>query len=87
MSADLELGLILSAVGLSVTFLSLGCLILVIRVLLSVFAAGSKDEKAPTNEESRREDMAAALAVSIALLDQDEGSVARDPSLGNLLEP
>lgn len=90
MSADLLIGLQISLAGLFVTFLSLGLLILLIRLLVRLFpvrdtvqAAEAEDDDA---DERRREELAAALAVGVSLMEESEGSPERDPSLGKLLE-
>jgi Na+-transporting methylmalonyl-CoA/oxaloacetate decarboxylase gamma subunit len=85
MDNDLILGLYISAVGLGLTFIALGSLILVIRFLVALFPQRTS---APANvEERRREEEAAALAVGISLLqEQAQPGQERDPSLGRLLE-
>lgn len=87
----LDLGLRLSLIGLGVTFLALGLVILVMEFLVRIFPGG-RDEaaqaaaSAPDRVEQRREETAVALAVSVALLEAQNAAEHRDPSLGKLLE-
>lgn len=92
MGSDLAIGLQLSAIGLSVTFLALGLLIAVMLILLRIFPGKNSAkqiqaaEKSELDDEQRLEEMAVALAVGISLLEREGGMVQRDPSLGKLLE-
>lgn len=95
MNSDLILGLRLSAIGLSVTFLALGLVILVMDLLMRIFPAGrvarERDQKQDVAgsgdlDEKRREEMAVALAVGVSLLEHRGASENRDPNLGKLLE-
>ena len=75
------------------TFLALGALILLMRVLQSVFPGTVKpklDVKDQNNEkvqleENQLEEMAVALAVGICLLERQGAMTIQDPSLGDLL--
>lgn len=95
MGSDLIVGLRLSVIGLSVTFLALGLLILVMVLLLRFFPDRSQngDEIPPEEQngiededEQRLEEIAVALAVGICLLEEEGALEYRDPSLGKLLE-
>ena len=95
MGVDLLNGLRLSVIGLSLTFLALGSLILVMVLLLRLFPDKSSDEqivpelhptKAEDGDEQRLEEMAVALAVGICLLESSNRLEYRDPFLGKLLE-
>jgi Na+-transporting methylmalonyl-CoA/oxaloacetate decarboxylase gamma subunit len=95
MGSDLIIGLRLSVIGFSLTFLALGLLILVMVLLLRFFpdksVTGQKDpDMDPTKvedvNEQRLEEMAVALAVGICLLERSDALDYRDPSLGRLLE-
>jgi len=95
MGVDLLNSLRLSAIGLSLTFLALGLLILVMVLLLRLFPDKSSagqivpeldSTKAEDDEEQRLEEMAVALAVSICLLESRNSLEYRDPFLGKLLE-
>lgn len=95
MSSDLILGLRISVIGLSVTFLALGLVILVMVLLLRLFPdkseTGPKDAdldpaKAQELDEQAMEELAVAMAVGICLLERDGALEYRDPSLGKLLE-
>lgn len=95
MGSDLITGLRISVIGMSITFLALGLLILVMILLVRFFpdrsAASEKDSKldlttAEYVDEQRLEEMAVALAVGICLLERDDALEYRDPSLGHLLE-
>jgi Na+-transporting methylmalonyl-CoA/oxaloacetate decarboxylase gamma subunit len=92
MISVLGLGLRLSLIGLSVTFLALGLVILVMELLVRIFPKqpdGAETDSTgglPDDEERRREEMAVALAVGVALLEDQEHLEARDPTLGKLLE-
>ena len=96
MGSDLIIGLRISVIGMSITFLALGLLILVMILLVRFFpdrsAVVKKDtQSTPTTpedvDEQRLEEMAVALAVGICLLERDNTLEYRDPSLGHLLEP
>ena len=96
MENDLIIGLRISVIGMSLTFLALGLLILVMVLLVRFFPDRSSAIEEPTHssptkpedtDEQRREETAVALAVGICLLERDEPSEFRDPSLGHLLEP
>jgi len=95
MGVDLLNGLRLSVIGLSLTFLALGLLILVMVLLLRLFPDKSSAgqivpelnlTKAEESNEQRLEEMAVALAVGICLLESNNGLEYRDPFLGKLLE-
>ena len=95
MESDLIVGLRLSVVGFSLTFLALGLLILVMVLLLRFFPDRSESSavdppgspaKADDDDEQRLEELAVALAVGICLLEQEGDLDFRDPSLGKLLE-
>jgi hypothetical protein len=95
MTSDLIIGLRLSAIGLSVTFLALGLVILVIDLLMRIFPSGraakaGDQRKIATSaldlDEKRREETAVALAVGVALLENQGAPEERDPTLGKLLE-
>jgi len=90
MSADLLIGLQISLTGLLVTFFSLGLLILLIRLLVRLFPVREQAQTAAVQDEDvderRREELAAALAVGVRLLEESEKPADRDPSLGKLLE-
>ncbi len=88
--SEMILGLRLSGIGLGVTFLALGLVILVMDLLVRIFPVVSREPEpesgSEATEERRREQTAAALAVGIALLEDQAGGEGRDPSLGKLLE-
>lgn len=95
MGSDLIIGLRISIIGLSITFLALGLVILVMVSLMRLFpdksAAGQKAlDRAPIEEEdvdeARLEELAVAIAVGICLLEEGGELEYRDPSLGKLLE-
>ena len=94
MGSDLLNGLQLSVIGLSVTFIALGLLILVMNFLQRAFPAKKaitiEEPVAPPSsadeDEQRLEEMAVALAVGICLLEREGAMGYRDPSLGKLLE-
>jgi hypothetical protein len=95
MSSDLILGVRISVIGLSVTFLALGLVILVMVLLLRLFPdkseTGRKDvDLVPATpedgDEQAMEELAVAMAVGICLLERDGALKYRDPSLGKLLE-
>jgi Na+-transporting methylmalonyl-CoA/oxaloacetate decarboxylase gamma subunit len=92
MTSALSLGLRLSLIGLSVTFLALGLVIMVMELLVRIFPqrqTSNEPESAggmQNAEEQTREEMAVALAVGVALLEDQEQLEARDPTLGKLLE-
>ena len=95
MDSDLILGLRISVIGLSVTFLAMGLVILVMVLLLRFFPdkseTGQEDptmipaEAEEVNEQAL-EEVAVALAVGICLLERSGALEYRDPSLGKLLE-
>ena len=81
------LGLRISIIGLGVTFLALGLVILVMELLVRLFPADRTDSGKPLDlEAKRREETAVALAVGVALLDDQAAMEAHDPALGKLLE-
>jgi hypothetical protein len=95
MADELILGLRISVIGLSITFLAMG-LVILIMVLLLRFFPGKGDQNQeevtltgapaePVNEQAL-EEMAVALAVGICLLERQGELARRDPSLGKLLE-
>jgi hypothetical protein len=101
MGSDLIIGLRISLLGLAITFLAMGLVIVVMILLLRLFPARRVAEKAAAElapvkpeaaDEQALEEMAVALAVGICLLEQDgafnsgAAPVYRDPSLGKLLE-
>jgi hypothetical protein len=95
MGNDLILGLRISVIGLSVTFLAMGLVILVMVLLLRFFPdkseTGQEDRtmiptEAEEVSEQALEEMAVALAVGICLLESSGALEYRDPSLGKLLE-
>ena len=93
MSTDLIIGLRLSGIGLGVTFLALGLVILVMDLLMRIFPASTEGDGAQNTDinardldEKRREETAVALAVGVALM-EDRGELEElDPTLGTLLE-
>lgn len=92
MANDLIIGLQLSAIGLTVTFLALGLLIGLMWLLLKLFpaskpkTAAAQASKTETKDDQQLEEMAVALAVGICLLEADDAFQQRDPNLGKLLE-
>jgi Na+-transporting methylmalonyl-CoA/oxaloacetate decarboxylase gamma subunit len=90
MRPELLLGLQISLTGLAVTFLALGLLILIMRLILLLFSPVSRfsqpEPPAEGMDEQQRQETAVALAVSVYLLEQHEKRPERDPSLGKLLE-
>ena len=95
MDSDLILGLRISVIGFSVTFLAMGLVILVMVLLLRFFPDRSETgheepAKVPTEaedvDEQSLEEMAVALAVGICLLERGGALEYRDPTLGRLLE-
>jgi Na+-transporting methylmalonyl-CoA/oxaloacetate decarboxylase gamma subunit len=92
MDANLLIGLRIGIIGLGVTFLALGFLLIVMRLLLKIFPAKTEASQPPvvspiqSIEDHRLEELAVALAVGICLLEKDDGLAYRDPSLGKLLE-
>ena len=89
MDSNLIFGLQLSAIGLGVTFSALGVLIGVILLLLNIFPAESKGKivkmEKPDEEDAKMEEMAAALAVGISILEKENAFEQKDQSLGDLL--
>lgn len=85
MNPDFYIGLQISLAGLLVTFMALGLLILLIRLLVWLFPVRVR-AKGADEEERLREESAVALAVAVSLLENDDGPADRDPSLGKLLE-
>ena len=80
MGNDLIIGLRISALGLTITFLAMGLVILIMILLLRFFPARAVDrevavDKKPAGtqavDEQALEEMAVALAVGICLLEQD----------------
>jgi Na+-transporting methylmalonyl-CoA/oxaloacetate decarboxylase gamma subunit len=95
MESDLLLGLRISLLGLSITFVAMGLVILVMVLLLRIFPVRSVavEEAVPADlpaaeaaDEQALEEMAVALAVGICLLERDGALRSKDPSLGKLLE-
>lgn len=95
MGSDLIVGLRLSVIGMSITFLALGLLILVMVLLLRFFPDKSVTEQTDLDkrateaedvDEQRLEEVAVALAVGICLLERSGALEFQDPSLGKLLE-
>jgi len=95
MDSDLIMGFRISVVGLSVTFLAMGLVILVVVLLMRFFpdkdAAGQEQAAMGSSsfvddDEQAMEEMAVALAVGICLLEGGGALECRDPSLGKLLE-
>ena len=95
MNSDLILGLRLSAIGLSVTFLALGFVILVMELLMRIFPSvratkegetGKATTSAPDMDEKQREEMAVALAVGVSMVEHQAALENQDPTLGKLLE-
>jgi Na+-transporting methylmalonyl-CoA/oxaloacetate decarboxylase gamma subunit len=95
MDSDLILGFRISVIGLSVTFLALGLVILVMVLLLRLFPDKSETghrepELSPAepeeSDEQAMEELAVAMAVGICLLERDGALEYHDPSLGKLLE-
>jgi hypothetical protein len=95
MSSELLLGLRISVIGLSVTFLAMGLVILIMVLLMRFFPAKkasgqvvdqSEPAAAEVIDEQALEEMAVALAVGICLLERDGALEYKDPSLGQLLE-
>ncbi len=92
MPTDLLVGLQISLAGLAVTFLVLGLLTLIIRLLRWIFPAASarpapKEAQPEAMTEQQREETAAALAVAVSLLENQPKRPDGDPALGKLLEP
>jgi Na+-transporting methylmalonyl-CoA/oxaloacetate decarboxylase gamma subunit len=100
MTEELLLGLRISVIGLSITFLAMGLVILIMVLLLRIFPGkgeSNRDDGAPAaqadtdaapvvGDEQALEEMAVALAVGICLLERQGELAYRDPSLGKLLE-
>lgn len=95
MGSDLILGFRISLIGLSITFLAMGLVILVMILLLRFFPDRSETGReeltmvtteAEDVDEQALEEMAVALAVGICLLERSDALEYRDPSLGKLLE-
>ncbi|MFN2187761.1 MAG: OadG-related small transporter subunit [Candidatus Promineifilaceae bacterium] len=95
MGSELIDGFRISLIGMSLTFLALGLVILVMVVLVRLFPERSRTDR-PTPpvslidddkvDQKRREELAAAIAVSVCLQERDRSGEYRDPSLGELLE-
>ena len=86
--SEITQGLLLSGIGILVTFSALGILVLLILLLKTIFPTRSNDRSGSmsSKEVDPREalkEQAAAVAVA-ALLDQEKG--ARKGNLGALLE-
>ena len=79
--SDLSQGLILSLMGIGVTFTALALLILTIYILQWVFRPGDKHVK---TEDFKEEEIAAAVGVAIKLLESIEE--VGNPNLGVVLE-
>lgn len=95
MESDIVTGLQLSAIGISLTFLALGLLILIISLLVKLFpesgASVPEDQDRVTSipaetDEQRREETAVGVAVAVAMLERENGKEYKDSSLGKLLE-
>ena len=95
MASDVIDGLRISVVGMSLTFLALGLLILIMVLLMRIFPERkSETSPVPDNGDSatgeigtnRQEELAVAIAVGICLLEREQALELRDPSLGKLLE-
>ena len=92
MGNDLVIGLQLSVIGFSVTFLALGLLIGLMWLLLRIFPVKSDASEKPTKiaeegeDEQRLEEMAVALAVGISLLEREGALDQRDRTLVQLFE-
>jgi Na+-transporting methylmalonyl-CoA/oxaloacetate decarboxylase gamma subunit len=90
MTTDLIVGLRLSAIGLSITFLALGLVIVVMDLLMRIFPGGGvareADESVKDVDEKSREELAVALAVGVSLIEHQGAKIERDPTLGKLLE-
>ena len=95
MGSELIDGLRISLVGISLTFLALALLILVMVLLVRLFPEKNATDKAGVRQSSgqgldpderKREETAAAIAVGVCLLEQEERTDFRDSSLGKLLE-
>lgn len=92
MSSELIIGLRIGVIGLGITFLALGFLLIMMRLLLRVFPVQKEKphfEAVPIAEkdsEQQLEEMAVALAVGICLLERVGVLGYKDPSLGKLLE-
>lgn len=91
MTSDFTLGLQLSAIGLSVTFLALSLVIIVMELLVRIFPWRAAGEAMPGSgtidlDEKQREETAVALAVGVAILDDQTSLETHDPTLGKLLE-
>jgi len=86
------IGVRIFIIGMTVTFLALGLLLLVMRLLLRVFpvrAEASEPQAAPSAAlatGAQQEEMAVALAVGICLLERSGSLHPRDPTLGASLE-
>jgi len=91
MTEEINLGLQLGIIGLSVTFVALGLLILVMKLLIFLFPANASTARHKVTGKTRagdeEEKMAVALAVGISLLEGSGELDFSDPSLGKLLEP
>jgi hypothetical protein len=95
MENELLLGLRISALGLVITFVAMSLVVLVMVALLRFLPArgATSAEASPLDQarpepgdEKALEEMAVALAVGVCLLELEDSSSHRDPSLGKLLE-
>ena len=81
-------GLLISVLGIGVTFVALGTLILIINVLQWIFPVRKDQLKSKASEEEGDEEIAAAIGAAIALLDNkkkfgaDLGQLLQRPSGG-----
>ena len=74
--------LLLSLLGIGITFLALGSLILIIFILRWLFRSENTSSGAAEDERKRRQ-LAVAIAVAVCLQDDDR---KQDLSLGQRLE-
>lgn len=82
--SNISQGLLLSALGISVTFVALGALIVVIYVLQWIFPPKTRMAKSTSfAKNENNEEIAAAIGVAIALLDNKKKFGA---DLGQLLQ-
>lgn len=95
MENELIIGLRLSVLGMSITFLALGLVILAMVLLIRLFPdRGESGQEEPEMDvmssadvdDRQLEEMAVALAVGICLLERKGALEFRDPTLGELLE-
>lgn len=82
-------GLRISAIGISLVFVALGVIVLLVLVLqrVSTWTLSREPRDADTvGPDAGEENLARVAAIAVALLRARSPRVARDPSLGRLLE-